>query len=149
MAINLNNINVINVNDGINVNNVHFNLYNTYALIMIANSLNLLSSNTNITLHVQTAFRGITLNLATLIPLFPWSNSPPIVKPPKTYLDTMICTIRYKIWYNSASVVKHCFCGSAPTCLSHIQITILSGVCLSQLIHTWISHRYVPTYVPM
>ncbi len=68
MAINLNNINVINVNDGINVNNVHFNLYNTYALLIIADSLNLLSSNTNITPHVQSACGGITSNPATLIP---------------------------------------------------------------------------------
>jgi hypothetical protein len=76
MAINLNCVNVINANDGINANNVHFNLYNTYTLLVFANSQNLHSLNTNITFHMQSACRGIALNPATII------HSPHGVIPP-------------------------------------------------------------------
>ena len=72
---NLNNVIVINVNDGNNANNF---------------------------INVN-ACGGVTSNLTTVILLSPQRNSPSIVKLPTTYLGTMICTIRYKIWY--------CLCG--------------------------------------
>jgi hypothetical protein len=71
MAINLDNVIVTNVNDGISANNV---------------------------INVN-ACGGVTLNPATIIPQSSWSNSPSIVKLPTTYLGTMICTIQYTIWY--------------------------------------------------
>jgi hypothetical protein len=46
----------------------HFNVYNTYALLLFANSLNLLSLNANITIHMQSACGDITTNPATVIP---------------------------------------------------------------------------------
>jgi hypothetical protein len=40
---------------------------------------------------------------------------PPLLKLPTIYLDTMMCTIRYKIWYSTTlAVAKHCFHGAAP-----------------------------------
>jgi hypothetical protein len=59
---------------------LHFNLKNTYALLIFADSLNVFSLNANITNHVQSACGGIKMNPATIIPESPQSNPPSFVK---------------------------------------------------------------------
>jgi hypothetical protein len=58
----------------------HFNLKNTYALLIFAKSLNIYSLNAYITTHMQLACGGITMNPATIIPESLQSNSPSVVK---------------------------------------------------------------------